>query len=437
MAMRLPLPISLLLLMTASIHTVAAVPAASIFSRQDVCAASGLLSCSQGLPDNFCCPQGSRCLSLAGATSALCCPEGKDCKKIKPIICDASAQDVTKSLGAPIKTTVFDVELRRCGSGDSCCPFGYSCAGEECVRDEDQSKSPRDEEKPSATSSIAPSATKTDAPTSTSAQPADVTSAPADAAVPSNGSGPTEATTAAIIGGVVGGCVFLLIVAAIIFIRVRRSNKQHADMSEKSMQAHANARARNSVPFASIISDPILQPNCVRTDFIRKESISRSSGESGSTAGQSRPSGGATARVPPPAFRYNNIPRISIPNPFDSPNPSEHSPVGSRASVTSSPGEDDRPPRTGHVGAARLAPIRAMKSSDRRSRCLTPPTNVQRDPSSESINIFADPGTVGKNRGDRDRRLTHATTFTDLMDQAELGDVHRGKPFVPGSTPRI
>lgn len=423
MTMRLPAPISLLLFIAAS-TTVSAMP--NVFARQDTCAASGLRSCSQGLPDNFCCPETSRCISLAGATSALCCPEGKDCQRIKPIICDASAQDAAKFPGAPIKTTIFDVPLSKCGD-DGCCPFGYSCAGTECLRDEDQSKPPKDTEgskPPSSTATTEPSSTKTGGPTLIITNPGDATSAPAEAVVPSNGSS-SGPTTGAIIGGVVGGCVFLFLVAAIIFICVRRKNKHQPTFTEKGIH-RKNSQARHSMPFASIISDPILQPNnCVRTDFILKEPSLHSSAESNANSNSySNRSGGG----PPP--RHINVPRISIPNPFDSPNPSEPSPAASRASYLS---QDDRPLRTGNVGAARLAPIRAMKSSDRRSRCLTPP-NFLREPSSESINVFADPGTVGKNK---ENRLTRATTFTDLMDQAELGDVHRGKPYVPGSTPRI
>jgi hypothetical protein len=101
--------------------------------------------------------------------------------------------------------------------------------------------------------------------------------------------------------------------------------------------------------------------------------------------------------------------------------------------------QDEHPPRTGHVSGARLAPIRAMKASSRAlkasSRFLKPslprnPRDVQRQPSEESISVFADPKTV-------EHRLTGQTTFTQLMDEADLGEVRRGKPFVPGTTPRI
>jgi hypothetical protein len=54
---------------------------------------------------------------------------------------------------------------------------------------------------------------------------------------------------------------------------------------------------------------------------------------------------------------------------------------------------------------------------------------LQREPSSESINVFAEPGTVERNTM---RRNTTTTTFSDLMEEADLGDVRKGRPFVPG-----
>jgi hypothetical protein len=448
MTVRLPRPLSLLLVLAAS-ATISAMP--HIFARQDTCAAGGLSSCSKNLPDSFCCPQKSRCISLAGDTSALCCPEGRDCERIKPIICDTAAQDVDKFPTAPIKTTVFDVELKKC-NGDRCCPFGYTCAGTECLRDEDQSKAPQGDAKPepSGTATTVPSPSKTGVPSVVIVTPGETNSAPADSVVPSDESTSPGPNTAAIIGGVVGGIVFLLIVAALIFFFTRRANKRHGGLTEKPkpkpkpmMHKKKNSFARNSTPFASIISDPILRPdNCVRTDFIRKESSARSPADREKNHNNSTSRGGhglgiglgtgtgtGTTRPGPERPHHLNIPRIEIPNPFDSPTPTERSAVSPVSFVS----QDDRNLRTGDVGAARLAPIRAMRS-DRRSRCLTQGVG----PSSESIDVFADPITV---RHDKENRLTRGTTFTDLMYQADLGEVHKGKqryiPYVPGATPRI
>lgn len=58
---------------------------------------------------------------------------------------------------------------------------------------------------------------------------------------------------------------------------------------------------------------------------------------------------------------------------------------------------------------------------------------VRREPSSESINIFADPSTARNLARERESRQT---TFTDMMERADLGGVRRGEPFVPRVTPQ-
>jgi hypothetical protein len=63
---------------------------------------------------------------------------------------------------------------------------------------------------------------------------------------------------------------------------------------------------------------------------------------------------------------------------------------------------------------------------------------LRREPSGENIDVFADPDTVrSTTHGNVDKRSTRGTTFTDMMNQADLGDVHSGRPYVPGTTPRI
>lgn len=63
------------------------------------------------------------------------------------------------------------------------------------------------------------------------------------------------------------------------------------------------------------------------------------------------------------------------------------------------------------------------------------PQNVPGEPSGENINVFADPIMMSSNY---DKRQTHATTFTDLMIEADLGDVRRGQPYLmPQSMNRI
>lgn len=421
---KLPISLQLLLATTLCTSTASAMPAYRIFGRADSCDANQV-TCPTILPSNFCCAENTTCKALAGGTTAVCCPEGSDCTLIQPITCNLSEQNVTIRPNASIKTTVFNVELEKCGDS-TCCPFGYTCNNDkECIMDDDQTAPPSGSET-SATSTAGPSATSTSDPSSepssnpSSTVTASTTEAPSSTAVPnkpadsegdskSNNSGPA---TTSIIGGVFGGCLLLLVVAIVVFLCIRRRNKGDGSKSEKSAHPFSHRRGSSSTAsFGDMISEPITQPNSYRTDFILKSSSS-------STAGS------RTLVSSPLATRISPTPpriRISIPNPFDSPNPSPHN-----HSAQLSP-YDEEQPRHGNV---RLLPIRSMKASSYYSRQPSTP-ELQREPSSESINVFADPGTV------KPRRLTRATTFTDLMDEADLGEVRRGRPYVPGTTPRI
>lgn len=94
--------------------------------------------CGNGLPDNFCCPSNSSCISLAAGTTVLCCPNGEDCSNVQAssFTCDISAYNATAFPTAVVHTTNLTGQLPTCGS--NCCPYGYSCSGDTlCVRDKD------------------------------------------------------------------------------------------------------------------------------------------------------------------------------------------------------------------------------------------------------------------------------------------------------------
>lgn len=390
-------PTALRLLLLGALGARAAVSASAPptpLHRRDLCAANALQRCSNGLPDTFCCPEGSSCLSLAGATTVLCCPSGRDCTRIQPIICDVAKQDAEKSPTAPIKTTALDAPLPRCGAS-LCCPFGYSCSddGNECLQNADQSKPPR-----ALSSAVPTTATTRPAPHATPAStdaPPPTASTPAGDQQPDASSGPNKAL---VVGGIVGGCVGLLLVMAVVVLCVRRRR---------------NAVDRNSSDSSAlcgtVISAPVLHPNTYRSDFLRVVPPLRA------FPPEPQP-------PPPPAARH-----ASIPNPFDSPDPHSQSPTHSRASITSS---DERNARTGHV-AGRLAPIRVMRPSEMRHSRR--PDHVCREPSGEGISVFADPVAVG-----RDLR---GATFSEEMERAGFGPSPAPAPanrlYVPGTTPRI
>ncbi|KAL6696231.1 hypothetical protein J3F84DRAFT_328756 [Trichoderma pleuroticola] len=440
----------LLLLVSALASFVSASPLGSVYIQDAQCPAN-FQSCPSGLPNNFCCAEGTSCLSLAGNTTALCCPNGETCEKIQPITCDVSQQDPSKNQNSPIKTSIFDVALEKCGT-NLCCPFGYSCSGDntQCVKNSDQSTSPESPSSSSGPSQTTASQTSTSpasatsattAPTSAQASstpasslvvepiattptsfPTEESTVPLTTSAPDTSptadknsdapeSTPSKATnpkTVSIIGGVIGGCAVLAVLGGILFLFIRRRNRRSTNgYSEKTGFGRIKHLGPGPQGTSIMVSDPILQPNSYRADFIRKS-----------------PSISSSISQRPPQIVLNHhdtSQRLSIPNPFDSPSPSNHSPTSSQGSVSS---DDERNARTGHVESRnRLAPIRAMKASSTRVY----PQNVPREPSGENINVFADPIMMSSTY---DRRQTHATTFTDLMVEAQLEDVHRGEPYL-------
>lgn len=437
--------------------TITALPASVIFARADTCT----VSCGSDLPASLCCTKGTTCTVLAGGTTVVCCPTSRDCETIQPVTCDVTQQNGTAHPGSSIKTTVFNVALESCGS--QCCPFGYSCSNSTCVQDSDQSEAPSASSSTtsagsSATSVVSDGAstatgatTATDAATATDVSstdatvtdPAASTDATAEGSSSEDESGSKDSkssgpATTSIVGGVVGACIGLLIIGIIIFCCIRRKKKSDAVRSEKSGHAYHGRSPSSTGSFGNIISEPIAQPNSYRTDFIRKSPSATTGTVTGSTPSTSTPSQSSPlrtsystlARHASTVFRGISEfpPRISInpiPNRFNSPNPSpKHN------SIQPSPVDDEIP----RHGTVRLAPIYAGRAyshySHQANSPITPTTpELQREPSSESINVFAEPGTV------KSRPLTRGTTFTDLMDEADLAAVRHGKPYVPETPP--
>ena len=120
--------------------------------RSDSCPSSYTRCGSTELPNDFCCPSGSTCISLDQGSSSICCPAGKNCDYISPITCDIQQQNVTAYPESSVKTTRLDDSLPKCG--DACCPFGYTCRGDNtCSLDQKASTT--------ATTSVSSSSTDT------------------------------------------------------------------------------------------------------------------------------------------------------------------------------------------------------------------------------------------------------------------------------------
>jgi len=147
--------------------------------------------------------------------------------------------------------------------------------------------------------------------------------------------------------------------------------------------AYRRKQARLSGSFGKVsasISDPIYQGSALRTDFIRKQN-----------------SAPTTPTRQPTIQRVRSLfHRSAAAN-------------GTEMTTTSSP-----------------VPLTQPQASPRTPR-------LQREPSGESINIFADPSTARE--GSRGRE-SNQTTFTDMMRRADLPDVRQGEPFVPRLSPK-
>ncbi len=453
---------TILAILAASAHALPKDVVLAAAGSNDVCPSKDLVACSSSLPSGFCCPQNVQCQALAGNTTALCCPNSSSCDRIQPIGCDVRLQDPKNHADAVVITSVFDVDLEACGKG--CCPFGYTCDNSQCVLDKDQSKKPGADGKSttatatssSSTSSSASSAVTT---TTTPASSPSHTMTSATATPTSSDGGAAAAdhgmksNTMSIIGGVAGGALvcLILVILAVLYLRRRKRTASASGAAQPEKSTGYRAEPPSSTASAATrglnISEPIVQQeSSYRTDFMLKSPSALSSISNQPV--NSRWSGSGIAararnltpsRPPQPSGRH-----LSIPNPFTSPNPSTRSTRRESAGSSCDGGDDDHNLKTGHVVNGRLAPIRGMRSSKRVSR-RTEPQHVRRDASEESINVFADENAVPplqqqqqqRGRNVHDEAQNRMTTFSDLMEKAQLGDVNRGKRYVPGTTPRI
>ncbi|TLD28366.1 hypothetical protein PspLS_03826 [Pyricularia sp. CBS 133598] len=380
-----------------------------LFERQATCPAN-FEQCGSSLPSSFCCPKGKVCLQLAGKTSTLCCDSLDGCEIIAPILCDVRLQQDPRS---SVKTTALDSELPKCGK--DCCPFGYSCNSDsECVKNSDQSKAPP----PRAPASISIPPSPTTSPSATSSTSSDTTETatatarPVTSGVPSGGD--DNASKLAIIGGVVGGLIVLILLGLGVCFCLRRKKKTQETLP-------VSGRSTSAGVYPHTISHPIMSENsAMRSDFNRKDStppMHRASGqfEDIDLNDSRRP------------VSYN-----SDRNPFSDraasigTNRPQVAPLrGMRTSNGSSIGSGRFPVRQGGYGGMGNGGPRNLDHN--------------RQPSTESINVFADPRTVSDNeseagsgsRGQRSfehRRISNQTTFTTMMRQAELAP---DQPFVP------
>ncbi|KAJ5895036.1 hypothetical protein N7495_006727 [Penicillium taxi] len=241
-----------------------------LFSRDSNCPSS-YKSCSSKLPDTFCCPSSSTCISLDDDSSAICCPSGSTCDYISPIICDIQEQNVTAHPKSPIHTTKLGDSLTTCG--DACCPFGYTCQGEStCVLNKKTSSTQTTTEATSKTTSTgiigatfvpisAPSVSASENSTNSST----ITSCP---------SFPSKAVAAGFFPGAIFGVILALLISTCLR---RRALKKELQEKDPNQTHHWSQRLRISNPISSedtsYRSDFLLRPFILRPTPTRRSSL--------------------------------------------------------------------------------------------------------------------------------------------------------------------
>ncbi|KAK4237511.1 hypothetical protein C8A03DRAFT_44639 [Achaetomium macrosporum] len=366
-----------------------------LFMRQSSCAPNFNQCKNADFPPYFCCGSGEDCIVLAGNTTVLCCPSGAGCQRLQPIPCDISLQDGEKYPDAVVKTTALGGTLGRCGN--QCCPFGYSCRNNECIMDRDQNAVPIQintaKPNPTSTAGSRTSAT-TDA---RSSQTPDSTNAAddssSDQASGSNGGPPI----AAIAGGVAAGAVVLIGAAVLAFILLRKRKNA-------SESGNPSKFSRSTSSFGNLISNPIVAENTtLRSDFARVSPRNTSEDPASVTAALidssvNSPESGAGVLAVPPAAAQKAERQSSAP-----------------------------------YGSFEPSAYVDMPYVDQDNGLMPHTPRQNREPSSVSINVFADPNITPDRtpESNTDRRYTNMTTFTQMLDSVGLDGVARGESYLP------
>ncbi|KAH8676792.1 hypothetical protein BGZ60DRAFT_371763 [Tricladium varicosporioides] len=368
----------------------------NLFERASTCPDPAYTQCANTqLPDNFCCPATSKCIALAANTTLLCCPQGGDCQAIQPIPCDINMQNITAHPDNILKTTALSVKLQTCSN--ACCPFGYTCSGTVCIQNAKQDVAPG--ATPTATSSsvsIVPTSSSTVSPNTGN----NATTLPTQSC--------NKFPVGAILVGFFPGLVLgiLLTIASICFIGINR-------------RGSSSDRRRSGSSFGNISEPQLTSSSDMRTDFLRKPP------QTPSTTAAGTPSRSGTVKM----NRVRSLFRKSGA-------PSQESPM----TMTNSNAHE----------LPRAAPPMPLSLQVQRpkeqARPVTP--RLQREPSYEDINIFADGDTasalrerqltpeVNGNRGGYGglgvsggvgNRISHQTTFTDMMESSGLAGLQKGQ----------
>ncbi|KAK5658813.1 hypothetical protein OQA88_1625 [Cercophora sp. LCS_1] len=225
----------------------------------------------------------------------------------------------------------------------------------------------------------------------------------------SESNGPPVGVIAGVTVGVIAAILLAILIA---WLLVRRKRKPQNSPSLKL--------TRSSSSFGNIISNPIIvEGTAMRSDFNR---------------GPAKRSFEELAPIP------RNVSPMTVSPMTVSPPSSSGSGASRTRDLT---GNGLRQSSVAYGGPPPYAT--PPNSSRKQESSLFPPQTPRQDrePSSVSINVFADPlaltpESASNAPGANARRHSNMTTFTQLMDEADLGGVARGQPFIPHrpSTPQ-
>ncbi|KAL2154382.1 hypothetical protein VTH82DRAFT_3058 [Thermothelomyces myriococcoides] len=446
-----------LLLLAASIAAVRTAAASAIFmdqlfARQSSCLPNYFRCENAEFPDYFCCKGKETCIPLAGDTTLLCCPEGSDCQRIRPVPCDIELQNGEKNPDAVIKTTALGGTLPRCGT--QCCPFGYSCIDGQCAKDRNQNAVPiqtrtsRPEPTTTTTTTRDSDATTTSTDdTKPTGEPTETTQAPGATSEPSlddddddetesSGGGPP---VAAIAGGATAAGVVLIGAAALAFYLFWKKKKDE-DGSKKGRSPLKLSRSTSS--FGNLISRPVMANNSANIDS--EDAFVRPSGSEKYAQGME------------PELEPDSVTGAVLGSSINSP---ESGSVPAAAVLHHQQGGGvGRAYGGGYGGLEEVEeqqqqqpeyvhmPYANYESSSAYGRPLTPPRrNVvlgnnygDREPSSVSINVFADPNITPDRSPESNNvnaatgapRYSNMTSFTQMLDSVGMGGIAHGESYL-------
>lgn len=281
------------------------------------------------------------------------------------------------------------------------------------MRDQNQNAVPIQTGKPEPTKTGSPTKPTTSASTGTKTSTTPDANSAAES--PSTTNDSPEASNAAggppvaaIAGGVTAGAVVLIGAAVLAFIFLRKKKAASEVGSPPKL-------SRSTSSFGNLISNPILGPNtAVRTDFARV----------------------AGPRDSTPPEDPDSVTGAVIADSLTSPSAKETLTVPAATATTNTQRQSASNVAYGYGGPELEAAYVDMPyvDYDHDGGGLMPETPRQhREPSSVSINIFADPNITPDRtpESNQDRRYTNMTTFTQMLDSAGMGGMAKGESYVP------